>query len=457
VGQDLRNTCKGHLVQYQECEDLPPCNSTCANIKWGRWSQCSKSCGLGVSVRTRLKQYFLASAALATKTFTQVAQDGGCSMKETVGCNQRACTEALHCVISQWGSWSTCSATCGANSGERIRERRILHPGKLCVMPLTEAKQCKSKFDICPIDCTLSEWSDWTSCPSACDHAEETSTRTRSVVTKMADGGKPCLEPTFESKSCALEECTGECETSNWSAWSNCMGFCGPDCWKSCALPGPDQRHTPPSGFRSKHRNIIEQVRGNRFGCPKTEWTENCDLPYCPEHCVPGDWGPWSSCSRSCGVGSKRRSRKVAPSADLLKIQQIFATSLFDTRATHKNNPNLDADHDCSSMTTQTTPCSESAHCSTLQSKCPYGDWASWGTCTGLCGAQQTQTRPRNISVVTKIPAGLSVAKCAGLHLQERNCTRPICAAPVTLFGSRLIEDPDGGGGELVDGERVGA
>ena len=30
-----------------------------------------------------------------------------------------------------------------------------------------------------------------------------------------------------------------------------------------------------------------------------------------PKNCRVGDWGPWDTCSKSCGIGEQRRSRKV--------------------------------------------------------------------------------------------------------------------------------------------------
>ncbi|MEQ2311515.1 hypothetical protein AMECASPLE_020824, partial [Ameca splendens] len=58
-------------------------------------------------------------------------------------------------------------------------------------------------------------------------------------------------------------------------------------------------------------------------------------------HCVVGSWGPWSSCSSPCGVGSKERSRQVSipprsggsPCPDLRQRQGCFGNNIICNNA----------------------------------------------------------------------------------------------------------------------------
>ena len=42
----------------------------------------------------------------------------------------------------------------------------------------------------CPVDCELSEWSDWSECSVTCGSGMQV--RVRSILTEPADGGRKC-------------------------------------------------------------------------------------------------------------------------------------------------------------------------------------------------------------------------------------------------------------------------
>lgn len=56
-----------------------------------------------------------------------------------------------------------------------------------------------------PVDCIVSEWSEWSDCSAACGGG--TQTRTRTVVTPPSGGGVACPE-LEESRSCNEDPCT---------------------------------------------------------------------------------------------------------------------------------------------------------------------------------------------------------------------------------------------------------
>eukprot|EP00928_Gymnodinium_smaydae_P004794 TRINITY_DN11638_c0_g1_i4.p1 TRINITY_DN11638_c0_g1~~TRINITY_DN11638_c0_g1_i4.p1 ORF type:complete len:2405 (-),score=346.14 TRINITY_DN11638_c0_g1_i4:51-7265(-) len=58
-------------------------------------------------------------------------------------------------------------------------------------------------------------------------------------------------------------------------------------------------------GKRSRHVRVLQPARGGGRACPPT--SESCNTHHCPINCA-GKWGPWGSCSKTCGGGTKVRS-----------------------------------------------------------------------------------------------------------------------------------------------------
>jgi len=110
---------------------------------------------------------------------------------------------ATDCVVSAWSAWSPCSSPCG--SGTQTRTRTVVTPaangGKPCPV-LSETNPCNTQP--CPVDCVVSAWSAWSPCSVECGGG--TQSRTRTVTTFPAYGGTPC--PTLvETNPCNTQPC----------------------------------------------------------------------------------------------------------------------------------------------------------------------------------------------------------------------------------------------------------
>lgn len=106
----------------------------------------------------------------------------------------------VDCEVSEWSDWSICSAPCG--NGTQTRTRNILTPaysGGKCDIPLTETRDCIIKN--CPIDCkyTVSDWGD---CSATCGGG--TTSRTMTIE----------QEPLYDGKECPTVNLVSSCNTS---------------------------------------------------------------------------------------------------------------------------------------------------------------------------------------------------------------------------------------------------
>lgn len=75
-----------------------------------------------------------------------------------------------------------CSEECG---GTKSRTRSIVAPAKCggqACPDLEDQQECENK----PIDCQVSEWSEWSTCTQECGGSR---TRTRTLVTQAQCGG----------------------------------------------------------------------------------------------------------------------------------------------------------------------------------------------------------------------------------------------------------------------------
>ena len=258
-------------VKFLDCF-LKECAVDCDYVE-GQWSTCNRGCGPGKQTKTNV--IIKEAKGAGSKPCPPVNESKDCKIKD---CDQ-------DCEVLEWNDWSNCSSKCGR--GTKIRTpKRVRQPianGARC--PDKETAECIGKE--CPVDCNVIEWNTWSECSKKCGRG--TRTRTPKRVEEPKFGGARC--PDKETAECTGIECDVDCKI-NWGEWSQCSKTCG--------------------GGKRTRRAVVE--RRSELGgaaCPALEDTEDCNMQPCPVDCKMGEWENVGICSKTCGGGKQKQSRKI--------------------------------------------------------------------------------------------------------------------------------------------------
>ena len=202
----------------------------------------------------------------------------------------------------EWGAWSHCILPPGKCSGTKRRERKCDNPkpehrGKNCEGGgEIEAAGC-TEADKCPVPCQCTEWESWESCSITCANCGaatciNTGEQTRRrFCSEPKNGGQSCEElygdvgdqyrPCLEVQACPID--------CSWDRFTD---------WGTCDLS---------TGVKKRTRTTKQEARFGGNSCIGEESEEES----CPVDCQcdGSTWGSWSSCSGTCGVGTKERRR----------------------------------------------------------------------------------------------------------------------------------------------------
>uniref|UniRef100_A0A8D3EE01 SCO-spondin n=1 Tax=Scophthalmus maximus TaxID=52904 RepID=A0A8D3EE01_SCOMX len=353
---DCKNcSCEAGVLQ---CQSVPGCNVDGGWSQWA-WSVCSVSCGGGQQSRSRLCSSPPCSGlSRQSKTCnTQVCLEVGCppgrlyrecergegcpfscaQVSGREGCYSDGCEEGCHCPLLTYQHHGVCLQECPCLVDKEflaslksvsvspvsslllynISEGMELQPGDTLVHDCStcgcEHGRWNCSLEHCPVDGGLSPWGPWSPCSLSCGGLG-LKTRFRGCTQPApAHGGRDCQGARQETTYCQAPDCPviiGPTEEpvlpdedagfSPWSLWSPCTKTC-----TDALRPA----------MKSRHRQCVKPP------CSGSSHQEKaCNLPQCPDEvCVGADcatrncswteWGEWSFCSRSCGVGQQQRIR----------------------------------------------------------------------------------------------------------------------------------------------------
>ena len=134
----------------------------------------------------------------------------------------------VDCLWSKWGTWSTCSKSCGNGFSIRKRTKSTTpkNGGKECIGQSKSKRSCirqqcpgikknyvciamnLKKFSfIFSVNCMWSSWGRWSSCSMSCGKGIRQ--RRRTITRNSKHGGKKCSGSKMIKQYCNTKKCSG--------------------------------------------------------------------------------------------------------------------------------------------------------------------------------------------------------------------------------------------------------
>eukprot|EP00928_Gymnodinium_smaydae_P010177 TRINITY_DN13817_c0_g1_i2.p1 TRINITY_DN13817_c0_g1~~TRINITY_DN13817_c0_g1_i2.p1 ORF type:complete len:857 (+),score=141.13 TRINITY_DN13817_c0_g1_i2:324-2894(+) len=398
----------GQICDLKDAKEIGYCRSECMDDQifctWGDWSsysECSAMCGPSIKTRTRSLGSVRNASDYLFKNVPGVSCGG--SQMDVVKCPSKDCSaecEPRNAEFSKWSDWSepTCTQLC---ERYRVVSESASCGGLQAEGPLVETKKCLHDCTY-PVDCQLSDWQEWTTCPSPAAQRS----RVRTVLRMPANSGKPCEGSLKETAACSAEAPKPvNCDFGEWSGWSECSVSCGQgfkkrnrDIANAASLGGNGCEDT----LEEVHEcyQMSDECRVKDVDCEISEWDEwsSCDgsqqytkrrvlveasgngkpcnhslrlLKPCHlvVDCSVSDWSDWSSCDKECSGGQQQRQRQV------IKHPNAFGAS-------------------CPELLMETRGCNTKLCDGDVKPKCQLSEWTQWSECSATCGvASKTRSR----------------------------------------------------------------
>ncbi|XP_064597210.1 thrombospondin type-1 domain-containing protein 7B-like [Liolophura sinensis] len=313
-----------------------PCPEDCIVSDWTVWSPCPHKCDKKGSPAVRRR----------TRVIYAKADKGGkaCPREDELS-EVEICPlpSSCHTYIWQTSDWGSCvitkrSVTCGTGMRSRsvqcYRVNGAVMPdgsfGGLIWVPSSDAME---RFDVrcspdakpseseqcsvpCPVDCDITDWSDWSACSATCQEVGSSGfsmpsqMRQRYVIEEASGGGIPCPTRLVETRLCGpLPFCT----YYYWavSEWSQCVLppyyiYCGQGL-KARSVSCRDE------GGNKTYPDFCLRSVG-----PMPAATETCFV-MCDQDCKLSGWSAFGQCVNGCN-GFRIRTRNLVDDSKLKEV-----------------------------------------------------------------------------------------------------------------------------------------
>ncbi|XP_075117575.1 SCO-spondin-like [Leptodactylus fuscus] len=373
--------------------DSSACAVDCGWSAWSHWTPCDQTCGSGVQERFR------------SPTNPPSSNGGDPCQGDTREVREcyTPCDNETDVFWSEWTAWTSCSRTCFydvEHTGLRRRFRHCNNSATVCVGESVQEETCDTSP--CPVVGAWSSWSSWTECTATCDSGIQTRNRSCSKPVPL-HGGPECQGPQIQTRECNTHPCrdlcpsnmiyqtTEECRRGGGACPRLCLDQagdveCASNCYEGCYCPEgfflQNNSCVPRTECFCYHQRELLLPGENRTldtcnNCTCVSGEMICGTEPCPVDCGWSSWTLWSSCSRTCNVGTRRRYRsKTNPPA------------AFGGRSCEGSSVAIEF---CSLQ-----PCKGSA-----------GEWGPWSECSVPCGGGY-----RNRSRVSITLRGIEFGTC---------------------------------------------
>ncbi|XP_072198495.1 thrombospondin type-1 domain-containing protein 7B [Excalfactoria chinensis] len=454
----LKTVCKnkkGEEVPYHLCSELPrpdvmaceiPCATDCVLSEWSQWSPCSHSCSSksaeGSQSRSRSILALPAEGGKACPPDRALQEHRVCNDHPCVyffwetspwsSCSEDVLVTALNATVS----WSG-EATCGV--GMQTRKVFCMKSGSGHVTPKrcpdsTRPETVRPCLLPCKKDCIVTPFSEWTRCPTVCQHGNATAvkqSRYRIIIQDAANGGQACPDTLYEEREC---EDTPICPVYRWKThrWSQCVLV--PESVRQNVLG-----HNEACGHGLQSRAVTCLTENNesadvsecmKWAGPMPPLVQDCLIP-CKDDCTFTPWSKFTACSFDCEATRTRRRSLTGRSRKRDKCQNTEVYPQVETELcpcevfTSQPHGNWSdciigggklelqagvqshgdtkecgegvrlraiACYDKAGRLVEPSHCSSSGYIEeSCKVPCPFdcklSDWSSWSPCSSSCGA----------------------------------------------------------------------
>lgn len=296
---------------------VEPCQVTCANqcgySMWSDWTPCSETCSRGSRRRTR---YLLRDISGSDCTDTVEAE----------ACIVNSCHN-YYWTVSSWTRCLPIKPLCG--KGVQFRAINCQRSDGVVVSPSLCSKNTLPAMRDCHVtcdtDCILSEWSSWSSCSADCGlHGKIT--RQRRILYNATGTGKPCPQQQnlHQSQPCSVKPCFTYTIIRN--QWSRCITI-GSECghgnrYRAVSCIRNDGAEVDISKcittlIKANQASVEFSLKDSTLD---VSTTGDCYIP-CKGDCVSTTWSNYSPCYYDCNngnnIGYRVRTRQIINQAKI--------------------------------------------------------------------------------------------------------------------------------------------